>query len=65
MTASLPAAARPPMNVPAVGLACLGDERLARLVARGNEAAFTVLYERYHQALYRYCRSIVRDDIDA
>jgi len=27
--------------------------------------AFTKLYERHHQALYRYCRSIVRHDEDA
>jgi RNA polymerase sigma factor (sigma-70 family) len=43
----------------------LGDERLARLVAAGNDQAFAPLYERYHQQLYRYCRSIVRDDCDA
>ena len=43
----------------------LGDERLARLVAAGHEGAFAVVYERHHQALYRYCRSIVRDDVDA
>jgi RNA polymerase sigma factor (sigma-70 family) len=48
-----------------LALAHLGDERLARLVARGNERAFALLYERHHQALYRYCRSIVRDDTDA
>jgi RNA polymerase sigma factor (sigma-70 family) len=48
-----------------LALARLGDERLARLVARGNERAFAVLYERHHQVLYRYCRSIVRDDTDA
>jgi RNA polymerase sigma factor (sigma-70 family) len=45
----------------------LGDEALARLVtdAGEGEPAFAVLYERHHQALYRYCRSIVRDDLDA
>jgi RNA polymerase sigma factor (sigma-70 family) len=43
----------------------LGDERLARLVAAGHERAFAVVYERHHQALYRYCRSIVRNDADA
>src|SRR5579872_7456114 len=41
------------------------DERLAGLIGGGSERAFTVLYERYHQPLYRYCRSIVRDDSDA
>jgi RNA polymerase sigma factor (sigma-70 family) len=43
----------------------LSDERLAGLVARDGEAPFAELYERYHQALYRYCRSIVRDEYDA
>jgi RNA polymerase sigma factor (sigma-70 family) len=45
--------------------ALLGDERLARLAAAGHERAFTVMYKRYHQPLYRYCRSILRDDSDA
>ena len=43
----------------------LGDERLARLAARGSQRAFAAVYERHHQALYRYCRSILRDDADA
>jgi RNA polymerase sigma factor (sigma-70 family) len=43
----------------------LGDERLARLVSDGNKQAFAPLYERYYQQLYRYCRSIVHDDLDA
>jgi RNA polymerase sigma factor (sigma-70 family) len=41
------------------------DERLARLVSRGSARAFALLYQRHHQALYRYCRSIVRDEDDA
>src|SRR6516165_2921908 len=45
--------------------ALLGDERLARLAGAGHERAFTVVYQRYHQSLYRYCRSILRDDADA
>jgi RNA polymerase sigma factor (sigma-70 family) len=51
--------------LPAFRLARIGDEPLARLVPAGNERAFAALYERYHQPLYRYCRSIVRDDADA
>jgi RNA polymerase sigma factor (sigma-70 family) len=43
----------------------LGDERLARLAAAGHERAFAVVYQRYHQPLYRYCRSILRNDADA
>ncbi|HEY2181692.1 MAG TPA: sigma-70 family RNA polymerase sigma factor [Solirubrobacteraceae bacterium] len=43
----------------------LDDERLARLVGAGSDTAFSLLYERYHQQLYRYCRSILRDETDA
>lgn len=46
-------------------LRMLGDRRIARLAARGDERAFTAIYERYHQALYRYCRSIVGNEHDA
>ena len=42
-----------------------GDERLAASVREGNEAAFEAIYQRYHQPLYRYCRSIVGNDADA
>jgi RNA polymerase sigma factor (sigma-70 family) len=31
----------------------------------GSARAFAVLYRRHHQALYRYCRSIVHDEDDA
>ena len=43
----------------------LSDERLAKLAGRGNTRAFAALYERNHQAIYRYCRSILRHDHDA
>jgi RNA polymerase sigma factor (sigma-70 family) len=43
----------------------LSDERLARLITLGDERAFEVLYERYHQPLYRYCRSMLRHEADA
>jgi RNA polymerase sigma factor (sigma-70 family) len=43
----------------------LSDERLARLVSTGDERAFATLYERYHQPLYRYCRSMLRHEADA
>jgi RNA polymerase sigma factor (sigma-70 family) len=45
--------------------ALLSDERLAQLVATGDQRAFAMLYERYHQPLYRYCRSMLRHDADA
>lgn len=46
-------------------LRLLPDTKLARLAAQGSTPAFTAIYERHHQALYRYCRSILRDDDDA
>src|SRR5437868_15013082 len=54
---------RPPERVP--GLRLWSDERLASLVSRGSTWAFALLYQRHHQALYRYARSIVREDADA
>lgn len=53
-----------PIRLP--GLRLLADERLARMVSgdRGEDA-FAVIYERYHQPLYRYCRSMLRNDADA
>jgi RNA polymerase sigma factor (sigma-70 family) len=48
-----------------VRLGVLADERLARLVGGGSDRAFAALYERYHQPLYRYCRSMVGNDTDA
>ncbi len=49
----------------ATSLRLLSDEHLARLAADGNRAAFAAIYERHHQALYRYCRTITRNDEDA
>jgi RNA polymerase sigma factor (sigma-70 family) len=43
----------------------LDDERLAKLSAADAAGAFATLYARHHQALYRYCATIVRDDADA
>jgi RNA polymerase sigma factor (sigma-70 family) len=45
--------------------AARGEERLAQRAGEGDTRAFTALYERYHQRLYRYCLSILRDDADA
>jgi RNA polymerase sigma factor (sigma-70 family) len=47
------------------GQRLLSDERLARLVSRGDAQAFATLYARHHRALSRYCRAIVRDEHDA
>ena len=51
--------------MPAPALRLLGDERLARLAAAGDRAAFGVIFDRYHQDLYRYCVSLTRDRDDA
>jgi RNA polymerase sigma factor (sigma-70 family) len=46
-------------------LRMLPDDRLAELAAAGDRHAFGAIYDRYHQALFRYCRSILRSDEDA
>jgi RNA polymerase sigma factor (sigma-70 family) len=40
-------------------LALLDDERLAREVAKGNEAAFEVVYDRHHRGLLSFCRHLL------
>jgi RNA polymerase sigma factor (sigma-70 family) len=46
-------------------LRILKDEKLAAMVAAGGDDAFATLYQRHHQAIYRYCRSLVREESDA
>ena len=53
---------RRPIGVPG---RLAGDERLAEQVGSGNERAFATLFQRYHQQLYRYCRSLTGNDHDA
>jgi RNA polymerase sigma factor (sigma-70 family) len=57
------------VRLPVVGLPArlglVGDERLALLAGGGSERAFAAVYDRYHRPLYRYCRSILRNDADA
>ena len=48
---------------PMLGL--LSDDRLTRLAAGGSTAAFSTIYRRHHQAIYRYCLSIVANEHDA
>lgn len=43
----------------------LSDARLTRLAASGDSSAFSVIFERFHQELYRYCRAIVSDHDEA
>jgi RNA polymerase sigma factor (sigma-70 family) len=52
-------------HVPVAGLRLLGDDRLARRAAAGDRQAFAVLYQRHHQALFRYCRAILGNAEDA
>lgn len=61
---SSPAAPAPAARLP-IHRRLLSDERLARFAEDGSERAFAVIYERYHQRLYRYCRSHLRDGDDA
>src|SRR5512133_105548 len=42
-----------------------GDDVLRGMAAHGDAEAFGKIYERHHQSLYRYCRSILGDDDDA
>src|SRR5215208_2833870 len=51
--------------LPATALRVMSDERLARLAAEGDRAAFGVVFDRYHQDLYRYCLSLLRNPEDA
>jgi RNA polymerase sigma factor (sigma-70 family) len=37
----------------------------ARKAKRADAAAFAAVYEEHHQAIYRYCRSILRHEADA
>jgi len=46
-------------------LRVLNDRRLARLASKGDPRAFAAIYERHHQDLFRYCRSITGNAEDA
>jgi RNA polymerase sigma factor (sigma-70 family) len=59
------AASSPVRQLRVLPLGTLSDERLAELAGIGHSDAFGTLYERYRDALARYCRSIVRDPEDA
>jgi RNA polymerase sigma factor (sigma-70 family) len=59
------AADLPRARMPATALRLMGDDRLSRLAAAGDSRAFEVIYERHHQALYRYCYSILGNREDA
>ncbi|HWH44699.1 MAG TPA: sigma-70 family RNA polymerase sigma factor [Thermoleophilaceae bacterium] len=60
--AALPA---PRARAAGIVLRLASDERLCRLAARGDRDAFAAIYSRHHQALFRYCRSILTNPEDA
>src|SRR3954451_23551034 len=57
---------RLPARVATRALGALSDRRLAEFAGSGaGQQAFAAIYERYHQPLYRYCHSLVRDPEEA
>jgi RNA polymerase sigma factor (sigma-70 family) len=46
-------------------LRILKDERLAAMVTAGSDDAFSTLYGRYHQSIYRYSFSLLHQEADA
>jgi RNA polymerase sigma factor (sigma-70 family) len=55
----------PVVRPPAIALRVASDARLTKLAAAGSEAAMAAIFARHHQALYRYCISIVGNEHDA
>ncbi|MDX6537480.1 MAG: hypothetical protein QOD37_1821, partial [Gaiellales bacterium] len=55
----------PVIRPPAVAVRVASDTRLTKLAAAGSEGAMAAIFERHHQALYRYCASIVGNEHDA
>ena len=43
----------------------MSDERVAERARVGDQRAFEVIFERYHQELYRYCMAILSNPDDA
>ena len=62
---SLPARAPARSARPKRLLALLGDERLVEQMARGNEAAFEVAFERHGTAILGFCRHMLGSVEDA
>src|SRR5829696_2724364 len=46
-------------------LSAVSDERLAKEAMRGNQAAFEVIYDRYHRQLLAFCRHMLGSREDA
>lgn len=58
------ATAAPPRRL-GLPLRALGDEHLVRRAAAGDQDALALIFERHHQALYRYCRALLGSAEDA
>ncbi len=43
----------------------IGEDRLARLAARGERRAFEAVFARYHREIYHYCRAILGEPEEA
>jgi RNA polymerase sigma factor (sigma-70 family) len=43
----------------------VSDQRLTRLAKKGDRRAFSAIYRRYHQELFRYCQAILGDPHEA
>ena len=48
-----------------LGVRFASDARLARMARDGEQRAFSTIYERHHDGLYRYCLAILHDRDDA
>jgi len=59
-----PTAATAPAGA-ALPLIPRSEAKLVRLAAAGDERAFTAIFERYHQELYRFCRALLGDSHEA
>ena len=43
----------------------VSDDRLVNRASKGDEQAFAVIYDRYHQDLFRYCQAMLGNASDA
>ena len=53
------AAVAPSRSLPGRLLRTLSDERLVARVRLGDQAAFEVVYDRYHRSLLSFCRHML------
>src|ERR1044072_7419821 len=56
---------QPVVRPPCVVFRVAPDARLTKLAVAGSAAALEAIFERYHQALHRYCYAIVGNEHDA